>query len=70
MASRAQALGLPASAIAVMFGIVLVTNHERFGAGQAVIGAVLIVAGMVVGVRLFRGDSRRADKNQDRESIS
>jgi len=68
LASRTQAFGLPASAIAVMFGIVLVANLGRFGVGRAVMGAVLIVAGLVFGVRLFRGVSRRVDKNQDHKN--
>jgi len=70
LASRAQVVGLPASAISVMFGIVLLTNVDRFGVGGVVMGAVLVVAGVAFGVRLFRSASRRATQNQYGENDS
>lgn len=68
LASRAQALGLPASAVAVMFGVVLATNADRFGVTGAGMGAALVVAGAFFGARLFRGSTRPAQENRDGDS--
>lgn len=50
-------LGLPASALATMVGIVLVINAHVYGWPGVVGGLLLAAAGVALGVHCFRADS-------------
>ena len=50
-------LGLPAAALAVMVGIVLVINAHVYGWPGVVGGLLLAAAGGALGVHCFRADS-------------
>lgn len=55
-------LGLPASALAAMVGIVLVINPRAFGWAGVAGGAVLTAGAIVLGVHCFRAAPSAANQ--------
>lgn len=53
--------GLPAAALAVMVGIVLVVNVHVYGGPGVVAGVLLAAAGIALGIYCFRPASNAAD---------